>query len=479
MYIYKEKEIREADLRANQNGLPVETLMESAGRGLFYKIKEIVTPNQKILILSGTGNNGGDGIVLARYLKQHDYQVDLVFPFGEPKSEVARKHLQFYQSVGFTWSQNIPEEKYDVIIDCMLGVGTKLPLRDTYKTVVEWCNNQDGVKIAVDLPTGVMADSGECDISFQAQYTFALHGIKPSAFLIPSGKYYGKVDSVDIGLPQTSKWKVWTEQDVKYSLHKRDPFSHKGTFGTGLLVAGTDEMPGSAVLAASGAMKMGIGKLMVGTSKYVASLIVQQVPEATFTFNGLDKLADGEILERIHGIAIGPGLTDQEKIERALSNIWKTDLPVVLDAGALYKRTYPKRDAPIIITPHPGEFSRLTNLSTKEIQKNRLEYASNYALEHGVIVVLKGLNTVIAFPDGTGIINPTGNAGLAKGGSGDTLTGMILALICTEQDIKAAVANAVYLHGLCADELMKSENERTIVASQLPDVLGKVLNGLY
>lgn len=142
MYIYKEKEIRQADSKANLNGLSLETLMESAGRGLYYKIKKLIKPNQKILILSGTGNNGGDGIVLARYLKQNQFLVDLVFPFGGPKSDVAKKHLRYYESIGYTWSLKINDDHYDVIIDCMLGVGTKLPLRETYIKVVEWCNEQ-------------------------------------------------------------------------------------------------------------------------------------------------------------------------------------------------------------------------------------------------------------------------------------------------------------------------------------------------
>ncbi|MCU9595547.1 NAD(P)H-hydrate dehydratase [Caldibacillus thermolactis] len=475
MYIYKEKEIRQADSKANLNGLSLETLMESAGRGLYYKIKKLIKPNQKILILSGTGNNGGDGIVLARYLKQNQFLVDLVFPFGGPKSDVAKKHLRYYESIGYTWSLKINDDHYDVIIDCMLGVGTKLPLRETYIKVVEWCNEQCGLKISVDLPTGVLSDSGQCDLAFHAHYTFALHGVKPSAYLLPSGKYYGKIDYVDIGLPQTSKWKIWSEQDVKKTLHKRDAYSHKGTFGTGLLIAGTDEMPGSAVLAAKGALKMGIGKLIVGTSKFASNIIAQHVPEATFSFDALDKLAIGKIPERIHAIAIGPGLTEQVKIEQALDTIWKSEIPVILDAGALIKRNYPKRTAPIIITPHPGEFSRLTNISTYEIQQNRIEYAKQYATDHGVIVVLKGTHTVIAFPDGTGLINLTGNAGLAKGGSGDTLVGMLLAFICSEKNMKAAVANAVYLHGRCADILVKEENERSIVASQLSKVIGKVL----
>ena len=380
-------------------------------------------------------HNGGDGIVVARYLKQAGYR-DLVFPLGKPKSASAREHFRYYQSLGLTYQESVNEQAaYDVIIDAILGVGTRLPLKDDCKKIVEWCNRQDALKIAIDMPTGVESDSGETPLAFRADYTFSLHGFKPSAFLLPSAEYYGKTAVVDIGLPHHSNWKVWTEQDVKETMTRRQPFSHKGTFGTGLLIAGTDEMPGSALLAGLGAMKSGIGKLMIGTSPFVAGIIASQVPEATYWFNGLEKLAAGQMPDGIRGAAIGPGLSDKDLVMKAIERLWSEPIPLILDAGALLKRTYPKRQAPVIITPHPGEFHRLTGIRTKEIQSNRIESAGRYAKEHGVITVLKGAYTVIAFPDGTGIVNRTGNTGLAKGGSGDTLTGMLLAMVCTTEDI--------------------------------------------
>ncbi len=478
MFIYREVEIRKADETAAQNGLSGNALMETAGRSLFVRIKEILNKNSRILILSGRGNNGGDGIVLARYLNQWGYNVDLVFPFGEPKSDSASEHFRYYKSLGYSWSTSIGDGPYDVIIDALLGVGTRLPLNQSYQDLLKWCNQQHALKIAIDLPTGVLADRGEADIAFHADYTFSLHGFKPSTFLLPSSTYFGQPESIDIGLPHDAKWKIWSEKDVKRTMKKRVSNSHKGTFGTGLLLAGTDEMPGSAMLAGLGAMKIGIGKLVIATTPYAASIIATRIPEATYLHDGLNKLAVGTFPDGIRAMAIGPGLTDEKLIDQVLENVWEKEIPLVIDAGALGKREFAPRKAPIIITPHPGEFSRLTGLSVKEIEANRLEISSQFALQKNVIVVLKGANTVIAFPNGTGFINRTGNAALAKGGSGDTLTGMILGLICSESDITSAIANAVYLHGLCADELVKEQNERSIVAGNITNVLGRVMNRL-
>lgn len=478
MWIYNESDIRDADNTAAKNGLLGNTLMELAGRGLFEKIKNIIMRTDRILLLCGRGNNGGDGIVLARYLKQAGYDVQLIFPFGEPMTDPAKEHFLYYKSLGYTSAKEVGNQNYDTIVDALLGVGTRLPLNKPFQNLLEWCNRQKALRIAIDLPTGILADRGEVEIAFKAHYTFSLHGYKPATFLSPSYQYFGKVESVDIGLPHKSNWRIWTAEDVNRTLHKREDDSHKGTFGTGLLVAGTDEMPGSALLAGLGAMKIGIGKLTIATSSYVAGIIATKLPEATFLHGGLQALATNSFPTNIKAMAIGPGLTDEHVIEHLLEKVWGFDMPIILDAGALYKRTYTTRKAPVIITPHPGEFSRLTGYSVKEIQANRLHLASTYAKENNLIVVLKGARTVIAYPDGTGFINTTGNAALAKGGSGDTLTGMILGLICSEDDIKSALNNAVYLHGSCADELVRDNNERTIVASDLTSELGAVLNRL-
>ncbi|WP_394231669.1 NAD(P)H-hydrate dehydratase [Niallia oryzisoli] len=471
MYLYTSQQIKEIDSRAEQMGMSLFSLMENAGNGLFHKLSPLLSKTDKVIILAGKGNNGGDGIVLARYLKNNGYNAKLVFPIGEPKTEIALQHLSYYQVCGYNIEPFSPDMTADWVIDALLGVGSQLPLRADISQMTDWVN-QSGAKVAaIDLPTGVSSDKGEIDEhAVQANYTYALHGIKPSAFLFPSSEHYGEVSSIDIGLPQTSGWKVWKSEDVRKTWPKHKGNTHKGTFGSNLLIAGCDEMPGSAALAAIGALRFGTGKLTVATTKHASTIIGPLAPEATFSFD----LKVDEIVGSYLSVAIGPGLHPDAKLEGIIEQLLKHPVSLILDAGALSKRYYKDSKAQIIITPHPGEFSRLSGKSSVEIQTNRISLASRYAIENNLIVVLKGKYTVIAFPDGTGIINTTGNRALSKGGTGDTLTGMLLASIGIHENIHAAVANAVYIHGACADYWIKENGDHTLSAHDFNHLLPRI-----
>ncbi|KXZ13039.1 NAD(P)H-hydrate dehydratase [Bacillus nakamurai] len=266
----------------------------------------------------------------------------------------------------------------------------------------------------------------------------------------------------------------WTEKDVKDTLPKRDAASHKGTFGTALLLAGSDDMPGAALLAGLGAMRSGVGKLVIGTSAGVIPLIVPVLPEATYWRDGWEKAAAGQPEETYRAAAIGPGLPQTEEVQRAADHLLQGDCPVVLDAGAITKRSYPARKAPTILTPHPGEFSRMTGIPIKELQQHRAEYAAEWSKRLNVTIVLKGNETIIAFPDGECRRNTTGNGALAKGGTGDTLTGMILGMLCCHKEPKLAVLNAVRLHGACAELWTEEHSAHTLLAHELSELLPRV-----
>ncbi|ADM39874.1 NAD(P)H-hydrate dehydratase [Bacillus spizizenii ATCC 6633 = JCM 2499] len=267
---------------------------------------------------------------------------------------------------------------------------------------------------------------------------------------------------------------IWTEEHVRTSLSEREAESHKGTYGTALLLAGSGDMPGAALLAGLGAMRSGLGKLVIGTSESVIPLIVPVLPEATYWRDGWQKAADAQLEETYRAIAIGPGLPQTESVQQAVDHVLAADCPVILDAGALAKRTYPKREAPVILTPHPGEFSRMTGVPVNELQNKRAEYAKEWAAQLQAVIVLKGNQTVIAFPDGDCWRNPTGNGALAKGGTGDTLTGMILGMLCCHKNPKHAILNAVYLHGACAELWTDKHSAHTLLAHELSDVLPRV-----
>src|SRR5699024_5096422 len=252
--------------------------MENAGRNITEALKTQIEKQDDILILAGRGNNGGDGIVVARYLQEAGCRVALHFPLGMPKTDTAKEHLAFYNHHFKVSEELYSEGKYTVIIDAMLGAGSQLPLRENVRDVIHWANEQSANRYAIDLPTGVMADNGTVGTGptgadvFQADMTFALHGAKPSSFLLPSSVFYGRVVPISIGLKQESDMKQTTESFVRQTFHMREKNAHKGTFGTSLLFAGFDDMPGSAVLAGIGAIRSGTGRLIIGTSEYVASV---------------------------------------------------------------------------------------------------------------------------------------------------------------------------------------------------------------
>lgn len=267
----------------------------------------------------------------------------------------------------------------------------------------------------------------------------------------------------------------WNADNVKATLPERDEASHKGSFGTGLLIAGSPDMPGAAMLAGIGAMRSGIGKLVIGTAEEVIPIIVQRLPEATYERNGLKKIAEGKLMiDQFRVIAVGPGIVPNELAEKAIIKILDSDVPVILDAGALSKRDYKERQAPTILTPHPLEFSRITGVKVNELQQNREHYAQVCAKKLGVTIVVKGQHTIVAFPDGETWKNLTGNSALAKGGTGDTLTGMLLGMLCIHDNWKHAVLNAVFLHGACADAWLKKRSAHTMLAHELTDFLPKV-----
>lgn len=481
MHIYEAKAIKKIDQQAVDQGFSLFTLMENAGRNIFEAMRRYVKKTDSILILAGTGNNGGDGVVLARYLAAEAFDVQLAFPLGDPKSPTAKSHLEYAKAEGIhVQTEEHFSERATILIDALLGIGVEPPLRKNAADVVKWANQQTAQRFALDLPTGVAAnhgavsshDSSFYNQAFVAEITFTLHGAKPSAYLLPASSYYGKLVSVPIGLKQTSTMRVLTRQDVRDSLPPREAAGHKGAFGMSLLYAGTDAMPGSAVLAAIGAIRSGTGKLMIGTTPLVTSILAAHVPEATYLPDGLETLTTtGELPEKVSAIGIGPGLDDTAIIDQALEKILRSDLPVVIDAGALYVNRDWSRNAPTILTPHPGEFSVLTGKSITDIQQNRITLSSRFATENNVILILKGKDTVIAFPNGEVRINPTGNNGLAKGGSGDVLTGMLTSFLSYDENIHSAVENAVYIHGLCADMWAETKSTRSMAASDFQTLL--------
>ncbi len=265
---------------------------------------------------------------------------------------------------------------------------------------------------------------------------------------------------------------IWTNDDVASSLDERQADSYKGSFGTALLVAGSTGMPGAALLAGTAALRSGVGKLEIGTASATMQAIAQATAEATYYEDALLDLASGLLpIDSYKVIACGPGTKADGVMEAAVQTLLASSKPLILDAGALSDRVYPKRSAPTVLTPHAGEFARISRFTLEQIQQSPAACAHAFAVEQHVTLVLKGPGTTIAFPDGRIYQNSTGNSGLAKGGSGDVLTGLLLGLSTCQENLDWAVLNAVFLHGACADEFVKTGSAHTMVASDIPKLL--------
>ncbi|WLR43352.1 NAD(P)H-hydrate dehydratase [Bacillus carboniphilus] len=472
IHVYRKEEIKEVDQVAEKKGHDPYTLMEVAGKSIFDQLVPLLNCEQNILVLCGRGNNGGDGLVIARLLQNSGYKVSVTFPLGETNSETVEKHLSYYHELSYQ-TCSFEYQKTDVIIDSLLGIGTRNPLSKEVIDLIEWVNNQSALVISIDLPSGIEANSGYVEHAIKADRTFSLHGAKYAQFLLPSGLYFGDSEVIDIGLPQTSKVKIWNRNDFMRTFEEREQVdAHKGTFGTGYLIAGSDDMPGSAVLASMGALKGGIGKLIIGTTIKVAQTISQHLLEATYQMDPYEK----SLPKKISAIAIGSGLPYNQQLDTFINKtIQHSTVPIILDAGALQHRSY-KSPNILIITPHPGEMARIVNCSIDYVQNNRIVVAQTVAKQENIIVVLKGHYTVVAFPDGDVFINSTGNAALAKGGSGDVLVGLMMALLSNQSRIKEAVVNAVYIHGLAADLWVGKYSAHTLLASDLTELFSVAMS---
>ncbi|MGE3177922.1 MAG: NAD(P)H-hydrate dehydratase [Vicinamibacterales bacterium] len=486
MRILDARQMREADRRTIEDiGIPSLVLMENAGRQVVAALEATHADDLEghVAVLCGRGNNGGDGFVVARTLLQRGVDVS-VFLFGKV-AEVrgdARVNLDILGRLGLTvveiddsqaWELHFSEVKdATLIIDAIFGTGLRAPLSGLLETVVADVNGAGIPIVAVDLPSGLSADShepiGPC---IDATMTVTLAAPKLSLVLPPAEMHAGDVVIADIGIPDAvieevegGRVELLTRGAMRELVAPRSADSHKGDFGHVLIVAGSKGKSGAAYLAALGALRSGAGLVTVATAACVQPIVASMAPE--YMTEAIAEDADGLALDEVNRvldlardvIAIGPGLGQAPSTRRFVTTlIDRATVPLVIDAdglnafagnaGALVGRE--GRD--VIITPHPGEMARLAGVSTHDVQKNRLAIARDFATAHHLYVVLKGHRTLVATPDGAVFINPTGNPGMATGGTGDVLCGMIAAWLAQLLDAEGACRLAVYLHGLAGD----------------------------
>lgn len=511
MKIYSCDQMRRIEENANSRGMSFIDMMENAGVACFKEICSIAgeSKNKKVAVLCGSGKNGGDGFVIARHLSNVGFDVSVVLTCGLPKAEEAREMFSEIDTDNIIISdcaRSITDceeiiTNSNIIVDCIFGIGFKGELRGNSLFAVRCANNSDAVRVSVDIPSGLEGDSNAVDGEhFMANYTFAVTCKKPVHALRPAADYCGEIRVVDIGFSQDCYDAVECEFNsaddafIKSSLPVRRLDSNKGSYGKLLSVCGSARMQGAAVLCADAAVRSGVGLLTCAFPQKaypaIASKLTEplMLPLADDETGFLSDEAVTEILSKLSQsaavvIGCGLGVTDgtRKVLEAVIQN---AKCPVLIDADGLNILSenidiLKTVKAPAVLTPHPGEMSRLLSRSIDEIQQNRVSACRELAEKTGAVVLLKGCNTVIS--DGNTVyINPTGNQGMAKGGSGDVLSGIIGSLLAQGTDAFSSAVCGAYIHGLCGDVLAEEYSltglTPTMMVNALPKLFSKFEN---
>lgn len=464
----------------NEWGLSEEVLMENAGSS----VVELTDPyifwkNSAAVILCGTGNNGGDGMVIARYAHDKGANVTVLL-MGDEKhmsqSSVMYKNIAEKMEIPIIKISTAAEAaeyflKADIIADALIGTGLKSEVTGEKRKVIALMNESKAVIVSADMPSGMNSDTGkEEGISVSADFTVALGSVKRGHVLYPGKERAGQLLYSPIGIPDAAREEYPIRQtekeDIRNWLPRRSPTAHKGNNGSIGIIAGSCGMEGAALLAAQGALHGGAGKVSVLSVDPVAAVLAGKTPEIMVSSAGegscFRKEMAKSVIKKINDfdvIAIGPGMGRAKETGEFIAQILGTYKgKIVVDADALFavaeeKIDLKNCDADLIFTPHVGEFSKLTGLSPKNIEEHRIDHAVDFAVRNQVTLVLKGAPTVIALSSGKAWLNPTGNAGMATGGMGDTLTGILAALAGQGLSAERAAVSAVFLHGLAGDIL--------------------------
>ncbi len=510
------KTMRSIDRRAARAfGMRSIQLMENAGRAVALAVKRefdlCKRPSCRVSVVAGKGNNGGDGFVAARHLEGMGVavRVFLVARQGDMKGDAAVNMNIWRKSGGEVVVIASPADlkrhsaalkHSSVIVDALFGTGLSSPVKGVCAGVIGLVNSLGKKVISVDVPSGVDASTGAVlGAAVRADITVALALPKTGLYVYPAREYAGRVEVADIGLPERLvtderlRWNITCAGFVKGVLQPRRPDSHKGDCGHVLVVAGSPGKSGAAYMAAMGAMRSGAGLCTIALPEglnpameartiEVMTLPLPETPDGRLGGASYKRLRP--FLDKASSIVVGPGLGDSKEAAFLVEMLLRdSSVPLVIDADGLNAlkgdpRIIRKAKAGAVITPHPGEAARLLGVKSLDIQQARLDSAERLAGMTGATVVLKGASTVIAGPDGTVFINPTGNPGLSTAGAGDVLSGMIGAFLGRGIGSMAASAVAVYVHGLAADDIKKTSGEAGMLATDLLARIPAVLNAL-
>jgi ADP-dependent NAD(P)H-hydrate dehydratase / NAD(P)H-hydrate epimerase len=493
MKILSAVQTREADAQTiREEGIASEELMERAGRAFTGWFENKFTPERPVYIFCGPGNNGGDGLVVARLLHQrlYDVQVYLVNEGGKTSEDfqINRDRLPHeVPPLAISSKENLPAIPAEVcVIDALFGTGLTRPVTGLFAEVINHINKSKASITAIDIPSGLYTDKQTPDEGaiVQATHTVSFELPKLAFFLPQHERYVGDWHVVSIGLSTAyiaeadTSFHYNTQEEVQRLLKPRSKFSHKGTYGHALLICGGYGKIGAAILAARACLRSGVGLLSVLAPSIGYDVLQTAVPEAMLLPDPHRKHVSKlpEQIDKHNAIGIGPGIGTERMTKTLLGQLLATsDQPLVIDADAInliassdkLKAQLPKDT--VIFTPHPKEFERLIGKSKNEYE--RLEELREFCRVYRCYMVLKGSHSAIATPDGDIFFNTTGNAGMATGGTGDVLTGIITALVAQQYNLKDACILGVYVHGLAGDLAKAAVGEISLIASDLVEQL--------
>lgn len=497
--------------QANKFGLTYKIMMENAGAACARNIRNEIEKEKgfsvkTVAVVCGKGNNGGDGFVIARKLQECGYNAVIIIASGYPVSQEATYMYKLVIDQGITtlWFDADKQKALqaiktaDVIVDAVFGFSFYGVLDADMKQLLSQMSEAQGVKFAVDVPSGVYCDSGYCDEDcFRADYTIAISALKPAHITQPAASCCGDIIIANIGIPEEcykaaeNTLYTYSKNEVRLHFPQRKPDSHKGTYGHLLCICGSKTMAGAPVLTAQAALRSGAGLVTLAFPECIYNTVSVKLTEAllmpleenesgTLSQLCLKKLVAS--LAKYDAVVIGPGLgvnEDTAAVVRAV--IENAQVPVIVDADGLNilsknMSLIENKNCDIILTPHIGEMARLTGLSKEAVINDKINIAMSFSAKYGVYLALKSANTVVTFPGGKrAYINNTGNTGLSKGGSGDVLAGLTGGFAVQKFTLEDAVTSSVYVHGYAADIVAERTSEMgmlpTDVINELPYVL--------
>jgi len=497
--------MREMERLAVEQGDSYASLMERAGNGAAAWLLEQPACTGPVTVVCGRGNNGGDGFVIARRLCLHT-DVTVVLATGAPTTEDARHNFELLEPLTRRPGRQGPAltvldwaaEPYlcsaairqaSMVVDCIYGIGFHGTLPATVLTLLEQMNAATGHKVAVDMPSGVCTDTGKvAPGAFRAEDTLTFTAMKRGS----DSPACGRVTLVPVGIPQAILeqvlgQRVITEDLVRGCFRPRPLDSHKGTFGRVVTVCGSYGMAGAAYLCAKAALRSGVGLVMAAVPRSVYPILAPMLPEAVFL--PLPETPTGQLsheaieplltaLEGTSAAVVGCGLGTGPSVTAVVSALLhRSPCPIILDADGINAVTphmlvEETASAPLVLTPHPGEMARLLDTTVGEVQRHREEIAHRFAEEYGVTLALKGYHTLVAAPGRRLLQNETGNPGMATGGSGDLLAGLIGGLVAQGMDPYLATVCGVYLHGAAGDRAAARLSQHSMLPTDMLEDLG-------